>query len=88
MKNTLPINLPTKMLKVVCVRICVFCVPMSLYERGSIPEGSYIHFQGHLLLPGSLMCLSLQNVCGAQMGTSGQISNYNLQREPEEAAVV
>ena len=53
------------MLKVVCVWICVFCVPMSLYERGSIPEGSYIHFQGHLLFPGSLMCLSLQNVCGA-----------------------
>ena len=61
---------------------------MSLYERDSIPEGSYIHFQGHLLFPGSLMCLSLQNVCGAQMGASDRISNYNLQREPGEDAVV
>ena len=53
------------MLKFVCVSICVCSVPMSLYEKGSIPEGRYIHLQGTLLLPGSMMCLSLKNVCGA-----------------------
>ena len=80
MKNTLPINLPTKMLKFVCVWICAF-VFQCLYMRETPLVKAVIHIsRGHLLLPGSLMCLSLQNVCGAQMGTSGQISNYSLQK--------
>ena len=55
-KNTLPINLPTKMLKFVYVWICVF-VFQCLYKRETpFPESRYTHF------PGAPLVLRIPNV--------------------------